>query len=141
MRSIMTTAREMMTSPAEYLTDTDTLVTAAQALKEANVGSMPVTDVDGQLVGVVTDRDIVVRGVAESRDPSSTSVAEVCTGTVVTVGVDDDADVVAAALADNQVRRVPVVDGGSLVGIISQADIARHLPEQQTGDVVQAISR
>jgi CBS domain-containing protein len=137
----MTTAREMMTSPAEYLTDTDTLVTAAQALKEANVGSMPVTDVDGQLVGVVTDRDIVVRGVAESRDPSSTSVAEVCTGTVVTVGVDDDADVVAAALADNQVRRVPVVDGGSLVGIISQADIARHLPEQQTGDVVQAISR
>ena len=137
----MTTAREIMTSPAEYLTDTDTLVTAALALREANVGSMPVTDAAGQLIGIVTDRDIVVRGVAESRDPASTSVAEVCTGSVVTAGVDDDADAVAAALGDNQVRRVPVVDGGSLVGIISQADIARHLPGRQTGDVVAAISR
>lgn len=136
----MATARDLMTTPAEYLNDEDTLVVAAQALREANVGSMPVRDAGGRLVGVVTDRDLVVRGLAEGKDPSTTAVSDVCTGSVVTVMVDDDADTVASVLGENQIRRVPVLDGEELVGIISQADIARHLPEQQTGDVVQRIS-
>ncbi|MDV3220894.1 CBS domain-containing protein [Intrasporangium sp.] len=137
----MATARDLMTTPAEYLNDEDTLVVAAQALREANVGSMPVRDASGRLVGVVTDRDLVVRGLAEGKNPATTAVSDVCTGSVVTVMVDDDADTVASVLGENQIRRVPVVDGEELVGIVSQADIARHLPEQQTGDVVQRISQ
>jgi CBS domain-containing protein len=136
----MTTARELMTTPAKYLNDGDTLVVAAQALRAADVGSMPIRDGQGRLVGVVTDRDLVVRGLAEGKDPATTAVADVCSGSVVTVKVDDDADTVASVLAENQIRRVPVVDGDDLVGIVSQADIARHLPERQTGDVVQRIS-
>ncbi|KGN37400.1 CBS domain-containing protein [Knoellia subterranea] len=137
----MTTARDLMTSPAEYLNASDTLDVAAQALKTSNVGSMPVRGDDGALCGVVTDRDLVIRGIAEGKDPNSTRVDEVCSGTVVSVGPDDDAAAVSKVFSDNQIRRVPVLDGDELVGIISQADLARELPNDQTGDVVQAISR
>ena len=137
----MTSARDLMTSPAEYLNASDTLAVAAQALKQSNVGSMPVKDDNGALVGVVTDRDIVVRGIAEGKDVTSATVGEISSGTVVFVNADDSAEAVVQALAGNQVRRLPVVDGDEVVGIISQADVARHLPNDQTGDVVQAISR
>ncbi|KGN32823.1 histidine kinase [Knoellia sinensis KCTC 19936] len=137
----MTTARDLMTSPAEYLNATDTLDVAAQALKTSNVGSMPVVGEDGRLCGIVTDRDLVIKAMAEGKDPNSTRVDEVCSATVVSVGPDDDVAAVAQALSQNQVRRLPVLDGDELVGIISQADIARELPNERTGDVVQAISR
>ncbi|PRY58137.1 CBS domain protein [Knoellia remsis] len=137
----MTTARDLMTSPAEYLNGTDTLDVAAQALKTSNVGSMPVRAEDGTLSGVVTDRDIVVKAIAEGKDPLSTRVDEISSGTVVSVGPDDDVATVSKAFSDNQIRRVPVLDGDELVGIISQADLARELPNEKTGDVVQAISR
>ena len=137
----MTTARDLMTSPAEYLNATDTLDVAAQALKTSNVGSMPVRAEDGSLCGVVTDRDIVVRGLAEGKDPNSTRVDEVCSGTVVSVSPDDDVTQVARMLSENQLRRLPVLDGDDLVGIISQADIARRLSNEKTGDIVQAISQ
>jgi CBS domain-containing protein len=130
-----------MTSPAEYLNASDTLDVAAQALKTSNVGSMPVRADDGSLCGIVTDRDIVIKGIAEGKDPGSTRVDAVCSGTVVSVGPDDDAATVAQTLSDNQIRRVPVLDGDELVGIISQADVARELSNEATGDVVQAISR
>lgn len=137
----MTTARDLMTSPAEYLNATDTLDVAAQALKTSNVGSMPVRAEDGSLCGIVTDRDIVIKGLAEGKEPGSTRVDEVCSGTVVSVGLDDDATTISQTLADNQIRRVPVLDGDELVGIISQADVARELSNDETGGVVQAISR
>lgn len=137
----MTTARDLMTSPAEYLNASDTLDVAAQALKTSNVGSMPVRADDGSLCGMVTDRDIVIKGLAEGLDPGSTRVDQVCSGTVVSVGPDDDATTISKALADNQIRRVPVLDGDELVGIISQADVARELSNDQTGGVVEAISR
>lgn len=137
----MTTARDLMTSPAEYLNASDTLDVAAQALKTSNVGSMPVRADDGSLCGMVTDRDIVIKGLAEGLDPGSTRVDQVCSGTVVSVGPDDDAATISKALADNQIRRVPVLDGDELVGIISQADVARELSNDQTGGVVEAISR
>ncbi len=137
----MTTARDLMTSPAEYLNASDTLDVAAQALKTSNVGSMPVRAEDGSLCGIVTDRDLVIKGLAEGKDPLTTRVDEVCSGTVVSVGPDDDANAVAQTLSDNQIRRVPVLDGDDLVGIISQADVARELSNDQTGGIVQAISR
>ncbi|MEO6019761.1 MAG: CBS domain-containing protein [Knoellia sp.] len=137
----MTTARDLMTSPAEYLNASDTLDVAAQALKTSNVGSMPVQGEDGKLCGIVTDRDLVIKGLAEGKDPLTTRVDEVCSGTVVSVGPDDDAATIAQSLSDNQIRRVPVLDGDELLGIISQADVARELSHDQTGGIVQAISR
>ena len=135
----MKTARDIMTTPAETLAPTATLAEAAQQLRDLNVGSLPILDGD-HLVGVVTDRDIVVRGIAEGLDPSSATVAEVATGAVVTVDVDDDAESVARVMGERQVRRVPVLDGGKLVGVIAQADVARDLDARTTGDVVEDIS-
>ena len=137
----MTTARDLMTSPAEYLNASDTLDVAAQALKTSNVGSMPVRADDGSLCGIVTDRDSVIKGIAVGKDPGSPRVDAVCSGSVVSVGPDDDAATISQTLSDNQIRRVPVLDGDELVGIISQADVARELSNDQTGGIVEAISR
>ncbi|MBB1511738.1 CBS domain-containing protein [Tessaracoccus sp. MC1627] len=136
----MKTARDIMTTPAETLAPTATLTEAAQQLRDLNVGSLPILDGD-HLVGVVTDRDIVVRGIAEGLDPSSATVSEVATGAVVTVDVADDAEKVARIMGERQVRRVPVLDGGKLVGVIAQADVARDLDARTTGDVVEDISQ
>ncbi|EWT07279.1 histidine kinase [Intrasporangium chromatireducens Q5-1] len=137
----MPTARDLMTSPAHCLNEGDTLVAAAQALRSSGVGSMPIKDSTGALAGMLTDRDIVVRGIAEGFDPTTSTVGEISTQTVVVVSVDDDEQAVLNAFAQNQVRRLPVVDGQDVVGVISQADIARSLPTQDTGGLVQAISQ
>lgn len=137
----MTTARELMSSPVETLDDTLTLRQAAEKLAGSNVGSMPVIGSDGKPCGMLTDRDLVVKGLAKGLDVDSATVEECCSHELVTVSVDDDAAAVAKALASHQLRRVPVVDGDQIVGIISQADVARELPNQQTGDVVEAISK
>jgi CBS domain-containing protein len=137
----MTTARDLMSSPAQTLNETDSLVTAAQAFKHGDVGSMPVLAADGRLVGMVTDRDLVVRGLADGIDPGRGTLSDVLTETVVVLNVDDEVDAIVRAFSENQVRRVPVLDGQEVVGIISQADIARELSNERTGQVVEAISR
>lgn len=137
----MTTARDLMSSPAQVLAPTASVLDAAQALAANDVGSMPVVDDQGVLVGVVTDRDLVVRGLAEGIDPVRGTVADVLTETVVVVNADDDVAAITNALSQNQVRRLPVLEGGEIVGIISQADVARELGAEQTGDVVAEISR
>lgn len=101
---------------------------------------MPVADGDS-LVGIITDRDIVVSGVAAGLDVNTATVGEIATGNVVTVNQDDSADVVAETLSRHQIRRVPVVDGEVLVGVISQADVARDLAAAETGEVVKEISK
>lgn len=137
----MTTAREIMTSPVRCCSEGDSLVAVAKALEQHGVGSMPVQAADGSLVGMVTDRDIVTRAVAAGRDVATTTAGELAHGPVVTVEADDSAEQAGKLLADNQIRRVPVMDGRDVVGMISQADIARSLSNGETGDVVQAISR
>ena len=136
----MKTARDIMTTPAETIAPTATLAEAARALRDLNIGSLPVLDGE-RLVGVVTDRDIVVRGLAEELDPSSATVAQVASADVATVDIDDDAETVARAMGERQVRRVPVFDGGRLVGVVAQADVARDLDARTTGDVVEDISK
>ena len=136
----MTTAKDLMTSPAETLAPEATLADAARALASHGIGSMPVADGD-TIVGVVTDRDIVVSGIAAGLDVNSATVSKIATTDVVTVGLDDSAEAVAATLAEHQIRRVPVVDGGILVGVISQADVARDLDAADTGEVVKEISK
>lgn len=130
-----------MTSPVDSLFQNNSLVDAAAALARADVGSMPVVTDDGELVGVLTDRDIVVRGIADGRDPNECTVGDTMTSDVVTVSPDANTDQVLECLSSNQVRRVPVIENGKLVGVISQADVAREMKPADTGDVVEAISR
>lgn len=136
----MKTARDLMSSPAQTLSPSDTLNDAAAELARHNVGSMPVVD-GGLLVGVVTDRDIVVKGLAQGHDPATTSVADVASTGVISVTPDDDAAEVARVLAEHQIRRVPVVEGHEVVGIISQADVALELDNSTAGEVVEKISK
>ena len=136
----MTTARDLMTAPAECLSSNDTLADAARQLAKHGVGSMPVVD-DGRLVGVLTDRDIVVSGLAKGLDANSATVGEGATSDVVTVNAGDDAAAVAKVLAEKQIRRVPVVDGDEVVGVIAQADVARKLDESTVGETVEKISQ
>ena len=131
-----------MTSPADCLSESNTLVDAAAALARGDIGSMPVIGDDGELVGILTDRDIVVRAVAEGRPPADTTVGEVMSSDrLTTVSPNASAEEVLDCLSSSQVRRVPVVENGRVVGIISQADVARELSSKDTGDVVEAISR
>lgn len=101
---------------------------------------MPVVE-DGRLVGIVTDRDLVVRVLAEGRDPKSTTVREAASGGLVTVSADDDLVKTLDLLGKHQVRRLPVVEGGRLVGIVAQADVAREVGSAWVGGVVEDISR
>jgi CBS domain-containing protein len=116
------------------------VVEAAKVMAREDVGPIPVVE-GGRLTGVVTDRDLVVRVLAEGRDPQSTTVGEIATGDVVTISPDASLDEALKLLASNKVRRLPVVEGDRLVGILAQADVARHAQEVQTGEVVEEISR
>ena len=135
------TARDVMTPDAKCIGENDTVMDAAKQLAELNVGSMPICGEDDRLKGMVTDRDIVVRVLAEGKDPSEMKAGELGRGKPVTIGADDSIEEALDVMAEHQVRRLPVIDGHDLVGIISQADIAGELPEEKTGDLVQAISK
>jgi CBS domain-containing protein len=137
----MTTAREIMTPDAEYLEAGATALDAARRLAETDVGALPVCSAEGRLQGVVTDRDLVVKVLARGLDPSQVTLAEVADQPeVVTIGADDDAEEAIETMKRHAVRRLPVIDGHELVGMVSQADIARALPDVTVGDLVEAIS-
>jgi CBS domain-containing protein len=136
----MTTARDIMTSGVDYVNAQDTVLDAARKLASDGVGSLPICD-NEQLKGMITDRDIVVKVLAEGKDPAATKVIDLIQGEVVTIGADDSVEEALATMSKHQVRRLPVIDGTALVGIVSQADIARNLPEDKVGDLVEAISQ
>jgi CBS domain-containing protein len=121
----MTTAREIMTPGAAYLKDDATLAEAARQLAEASEGALPVCDANGHLRGMVTDRDLVVGMVTAGKITSDTKLIDLIGGEVVTVGADDTVADVAIAMREHKVRRLPVIDGDKLVGMLSQADLAR----------------
>jgi CBS domain-containing protein len=125
----MTTARELMTEGAECVRISDTLVTAAQRMRELDVGALPICGDDNRLAGVITDRDIVVKCIADGGDPKSTEVSRFAEGKPVTIGADDEIDEALRTMTQYDVRRLPVIDGDRLVGMLSQADIARSDPE------------
>ncbi|ABM39352.1 CBS domain-containing protein [Polaromonas naphthalenivorans] len=125
----MTTVSEVMTRGARSLRPTDTVVQAAQAMEELNVGVIPVCAGD-KLIGMVTDRDIVVRGVAQGLDAKTTTLADVMSSHVRTVREDDDVEDVLDIMGENQIRRMPVVDAQDrLIGILSIGDIAAKDPD------------
>jgi CBS domain-containing protein len=136
----MTTARDIMSSGPECARATDTLVQAAEKMRDLEVGALPICGTDDRLAGMITDRDIVVRALAAGLDPRKTKVGDLADGKPVTIGADDSVEETLATMSKHGVRRLPVIDGHDLVGVVSQADVARHLPESKVGELVEAIS-
>src|SRR3954465_15454769 len=135
-------ARDIMSDDCTCIGENDTVLDASKRLADLDVGALPICGEDDRLKGMLTDRDIVVKVLAQGKDPSSTKAGELGQGDskTVTIGADDSIDEALGTMIDHKVRRPPVIDGHDLVGIISQADIARHLDEERTGDLVEAIS-
>jgi CBS domain-containing protein len=136
----MTTARDLMTEGAEYLKGNNTVAEAAKKLAADSTGALPVCDTDGHLQGVVTDRDLVIDVVAAGKSPDKTKLIDLSHGEAVTIGADDSIEEAIATMKQHKVRRLPVIDGDQLVGMLSQADIARVCSPEQAGDLVAAIS-
>ena len=135
-------AKEIMTPAPQCCSAETTLNEVANLMVEADCGEIPVTDSSNRLVGVITDRDIVCRVVAKGKDPSSVTAAECMTQPVVCVNEDTSIEDVLSVMEENQIRRVPVVDGsGCCCGIISQADVARCGNEKETGELVREVSK
>ena len=138
----MTTARDIMTGDATCASVNDTLVDAARKMKELDVGALPICGEDNRLKGMLTDRDIVVKVLAEGKDPASTTAGEIGQGDgkTVTIGADDPIEEVLSTMGRYQVRRLPVIDGHRLVGIISEADVAQHAHDKGVADTVEAVT-
>lgn len=115
--------RELMSAAPVALRSGQPLTEAAKAMREQGIGAVLVED-DGHLKGLVTDRDIVVRAVADGRDPNTTPVAEVCSADLVTAAPGDDADTAVRRMREHAVRRIPVVEDGRAVGLLSLGDMA-----------------
>ena len=137
----MATVRDAMTENPRTLAPDATIVDAARAMRDEDAGIMPV--VEGyRLDGVITDRDIAVRVVAEGRDPKSTHVRDAMSERIATVDPAQDVDEAMRLMAEHQVRRLPVCEeDGRLVGMLAQADVARHGDDARTGETVERMSR
>jgi CBS domain-containing protein len=136
----MTVARDLMTPDPKCVKEDQTLVEAARMMRDLDVGALPICGNDDRLKGMLTDRDIVVKCIADGGDPNTATAGSFGQGKPVTIGADDDIREALEVMQQYQVRRLPVIDGHDLVGIISQADIARELSASQTGETVAEIS-
>jgi CBS domain-containing protein len=136
----MTSARDVMTRDVSCADVNETVTEAARKMRELGVGALPICGDDNRLQGMITDRDIVVNCVAEGVDTTEVKVEQYAGEEVVTIGADDSIEEALATMTKAGIRRLPVIDGHDLVGMISQADIARNLPEDKVGDLVEAIS-
>ncbi len=136
----MTTAREIMTEGTECIGAEETVLLAAKKMTELGVGALPICGTDNKLKGMLTDRDIVVKVLGAGKDPADCKAGELAQGEAVTIGADDDAEEILRTMTQHKVRRLPVVDGHDLVGMVAQADVARALPDPKAGDLLQALS-
>ena len=135
----MTTARNMMHFGVECVPEHETLDRAAQLMREHKVGSLPICGDDNRLTGIITDRDIVVKCVATGHDPSMMTAADLAEGVPMWVSADASEDEVLDLMEDSLIRRLPVMDGGELVGMISEADLATHLPSEKVAMYCNAV--
>jgi CBS domain-containing protein len=135
----MTQIRDVMSQNPTTCEPSASVADAARVMASQDVGPVPVVEGD-RLVGLVTDRDLVVRVLAEGRDPESTTIGEIASTDLVTVSPDARLDEALSLLARHQVRRLPVVEGEQLVGVVAQADVARQGEDEETGQVVEQIS-
>lgn len=135
----MTTAREIMTPNPVCVRASDSVHDAAMQMAELDVGALPICGEDNKLKGMITDRDIVVKVIAAGNDPRGVHAGELAQGEAVTIGADDSAEEILATMSDYQVRRLPVIDGHELVGIVALADIARVMSDLP-GQLVEALA-
>ncbi|MDO5740427.1 MAG: CBS domain-containing protein [Ornithinimicrobium sp.] len=135
----MTTAREIMTEGVEVLREDQSLIEAAAVMRDHDVGALPVVRADGSLIGIVTDRDIVISGVATGRDLGATAVGALAKGIVSTVDAGEDVERIVDIMGDQQIKRLPVMDGDEVVGIISESDLARGVAEDKIVHFVRMV--
>jgi CBS domain-containing protein len=136
----MTTARDIMTTGTECIRTEETVLDAARKLKDLGVGALPICGADNKLKGMLTDRDIVVKVLGAGKDPATCSAGELAQGEAVTIGADDTTDEIIRTMTSHKVRRLPVIDGHDLVGMVALADAARALPDPKAGDLLEALS-
>lgn len=129
-----------MTSGAECVGAEESVLDAAKKMTRLGVGALPICGTDDKLKGMLTDRDIVVKVLGAGKDPSTCKAGELAQGEAVTIGADDEAEEILRTMVEHKVRRLPVIDGHKLVGMVAQADVARALPAPKTGDLLQALS-
>ena len=131
--------KELMTSDPAKVGPDDVIAEAATLMKQQDCGAIPVVR-DGTLIGIITDRDITIRGVAAGKDAKTTKVSEIMSADPITIGPDADVAEAAALMAKSQVRRLPVVEKGKLLGILVTAQLARREKTSHTGETIKEIS-
>jgi CBS domain-containing protein len=136
----VTKARDIMTPDPECIREDESVEAAARKMADLDVGALPICGTDDRLKGMITDRDIAIKVVAQGRNPSAVKAGELAQGEAVTIGADDPIEELLATMSEYQVRRLPVIDGHKLVGIIAQADVAKALPDPPVGELVEALS-
>ena len=135
----MTTARDIMHAGAECASENQTLQRAARQMRDLDVGALPICGDDGRLLGIITDRDIVVKCIANGDDPNTVTAGQLAQAEPISISPAADADEVLHLMTENQIRRLPVIDNQRVIGMISEADLARNLSEQAVGQFVEAI--
>jgi CBS domain-containing protein len=135
------TVRDAMHEGCECIGESQTLVDAAKRMAEHDIGVLPICGDDDRLKGMLTDRDIVVKALAQGRDPATTTCSEFAQGTVHWIAADASLDEALSMMREHAVKRLCVMDGDKrLSGIITEADVATHAPEGKTGELVEAIA-
>ncbi|MEU5863867.1 MULTISPECIES: CBS domain-containing protein [unclassified Nonomuraea] len=132
------TARDVMSTGAECIAAHETLDRAAQMMRNSNVGALPVCGPDDRVTGIITDRDIVIKCVAAGHDPAQVTAGELATG-LVWVPADATVQEALTRMEENQIKRLPVLEGDRIVGMISEADLARCLPDDQLAEFVHRV--
>jgi CBS domain-containing protein len=133
------TAREIMTGGVECVREDETVLQAAKKMAQLGVGALPICGNDDRLKGMITDRDIVVKILAAGKDADSTKAGDLGEGKPVTIGADDSIEELVRTMAQQEVKRLPVIDGHTLVGMVSEADLAEHATPQQLVSVVRGV--
>lgn len=135
----MTTAREIMHEGAQCVSEQQSLTEAARMMRDLGVGSLPICSDQDRLIGIITDRDIVIRCIADDQDPSQIMAGQLAQGRLLCVEADTDLDAVLNTMEQHRIRRLPVLSEHRLVGMISEADLARHLPEDRLAHFVESV--
>ncbi|MFF3744273.1 CBS domain-containing protein [Streptomyces kronopolitis] len=135
----MTTARDIMHSGATCVQENETLEDAARRMRDLDVGALPICGPDDRLHGIITDRDIVLKCLARGKNPKTMTAGELAQGKPFTISADAGTEEVLQAMENHRIRRLPVIDNHRLVGMISEADLARHLPEETVGEFVETL--
>jgi CBS domain-containing protein len=135
----MSKAKEIMHRGAECIAASDTLEAAARMMRDRHVGALPICGGDYRLQGIITDRDIVVKCLAEGRDPKTTTAGDLAQGKPVWVDANAEDGDVLRLMEEHHIRRLPVIEEHELVGMISEADLATHLPEAEVAEFTSRV--